>query len=56
MYSMNATEAAIIYNQPQKKTFYRRSKSKKAEGGYLKGNNIYDEPSLAARNKSTQIT
>ena len=41
-YPLNINEAAMIYNPPQRKTFYRRSKSKKSESTYIKGNTIYE--------------
>lgn len=42
LYPMNATEAAMIYNPPQRKTFYRKARSKKAESGYIKGSSFYE--------------
>jgi len=42
LYPMNTTEAVMIYNPPQRKTYYRRSKSKKAESGFIKVTSFYD--------------
>lgn len=42
LYPLNINEAAMIYNPPQRKTFYRRNKSKKSESTYIKGNTIYE--------------